>query len=1361
MSSKNYHFSSTKKKKKDNIQESNYQTTNNQNQDFIFYDQIYSLYDYKNENEKSYCSDNEVSSNDQQNPTSDKNNIRKDSFESRYFDFDYPIKKNNQPSYKSSDHSLKHYQNTQKILNKKDKYEDFKKVSNVISNTEDLSSDFKIVSSDTKKKNFHAPYPMNDIFDLNYFNDDKNNNSMDSNVNQKKSLNFEPGNQNFGNDIFFQKLNLNSDKPINDFDFKNDLSLNKNVIQNNQQTNSLVNDKNDVLINKHKLDFDLRMQILDSELYHNKIMTNKNETDDKKLTTSTNNSNTHSKNLISLLDSPINNDNDTIDTNKQIREKKCYLNTESQPDSSNNLNVRRSYTNDFNPINFSHTNEAYQDSIMNPLPKLCSLSMKVGNRVQSLKPKFFSSKNPINSNLNDNLRSFQPALLSKVAEAFKKHIILKINTKDGLQYYDTFTGKNAVDLLCKIISTNDRNLASLAGRSLDAQKFFHDVTYNHRLRDSDNEVYAFSHSYGTATYYQEDNEILSNSNQLMTGSHNINIDKNANNFSSCYSTSRSDSHSVSSLNFNNNDLITLKSLQESNFFFQNIPNNNIYSKNCSSFDFQNINGVLILLTDCYSPTCTRNRLCYSVTCPKRLEQQLHYRSSYNLKKSISHVSLNEKKTDKFWHETVSQDVLNELDAQEKLRQELIYEFVYTEKDYSNDLDFMTEYYVLPLKNPFNNIIPENQRENFINIVFGGLSDLLKLAKNFSETLNRRQLQQKPVIETFGDLFLDFVKDFDPFVQYSGNKVFATFEHERQQQVNPRYVKFLEIIEKKPESRKQNLSSFLIKGIQRPSRYQLLLNGIIKNTKKTSKDYPDLLKAKEKIEILLNKINLQTGKSTDRHKIMVLNRLIGKQSLEKFNFKLNYSFKINYQTTLYRKKDGEKITVYLFEHAILMIRHKIQNKREHHRVFEKPIYFSLLFVNGGSESLSFKSILNNRYKHSLLSDAIIRNKSEYNNYVLNSNSTTKFQINFFGLGNLQVNTSLICDDATLQKHFLNQVSNQQKKLIDSNDFFTIVKYETKKFSRNNKIICAVFCYGGKKLLYGTDFGVWISTVREISNRSNEKVCSDPTLVISKNFVSQIEVLKECSKLLVLAEKILYEFDLSCIDSLDYIKNTKSAKLILTNILFFKIGVCDGKLLVCSAKTGSINSIFIFEPLIMFDKLNTIYSKNINIQEIQFTSQPVSISFLKTKLCIGCIKGFEILSLEKNKKEPILDKADSSLDFAIQREVVTPLAIHRMGRVFLLCYAEFVFLINRNGWRIGHEWILYWEGTPHQIILFYPYILSFDSNFIEIRDLITRSLLRVLVAENIRFMHANKHEAMYACEENGYDVIVTIDFLNLKP
>lgn len=84
-----------------------------------------------------------------------------------------------------------------------------------------------------------------------------------------------------------------------------------------------------------------------------------------------------------------------------------------------------------------------------------------------------------------------PALLSRVAEVFLERIPTADRVKNGLTYKDAFDGREAVDKIAYIIRTTDRNLALLLGRALDAQKFFHDVTYDHRLRDNPNELYQF------------------------------------------------------------------------------------------------------------------------------------------------------------------------------------------------------------------------------------------------------------------------------------------------------------------------------------------------------------------------------------------------------------------------------------------------------------------------------------------------------------------------------------------------------------------------------------------------------------------------------------------------------------------------------------------------------------------------------------------------------------------------------------------------------------------------------------------------------------------------------------------------------
>ncbi|KAK6198157.1 putative rho1 gdp-gtp exchange protein 2 [Scheffersomyces amazonensis] len=950
--------------------------------------------------------------------------------------------------------------------------------------------------------------------------------------------------------------------------------------------------------------------------------------------------------------------------------------------------------------------------------------------------------------------SVYPAILSKVAKSFKDNITLSINTKNGLVCHDSFTGKSAVDIICRIIRTGDRNLALLLGRSLDAQQFFHDVTYVHRLRDSIHEVYVFNPTFAYIDLYTETDEVIDNAN-------NLNLINNNGSFTDYNDQSpvQPQSQIQGQIQGQGQGQALLENVDSST----SLNNMNGGGQELTESQETGVNGVFTILTDCYSPTCTKYRLCYSIACPRRLEQQrrLNLKPQGGLKRADSRLSLHEPDENKqTWHDTVPESVLAKLDSDEKTRQEVIFEFIYTERDYVKDLEFVTDFYIIPLRNPNRNIIPAHYRENFILLVFGGIGELLKVAKSFSEALTRRQQSQKPVVENICDIILDHVNRFDPFIAYAGNHVFATHEHERQLRVNERYSKFIEETKSKPESRKQDLTSFLIKAVQRPARYILFLEKLVKYTKEDSPDFKYLSKVMEPLKKLLERINIQTGICTDRQKVLELHKSLGEKILkERYHFKLSYSNRIIHQASLTRKRDNEKIEVYLFEHALLLVKTKIQNKRTQKKVFERPIYLPLLFINSGFDIPNQRSVMNHRYNHSIVIDGGNGKKFDRNDILIGTTTTPKLQLNFLGMGGIPAHFSLFASDIAVQNQILNQVHTQQKKLIDKYDLFSIVKYETRRFHGNNKINCAVPCYGGKKLLYGTDTGVWVSTVRSISTTSNEKIVSDPTLVISKVNVTQIEVVVEYSKLFILSDKVLFEFDLSCTDSLDHIKNTKSGKRVIDHISFFKTGIHNFKILVAAAKTGSTHSISVFE-VTSNKQAKGKRHETPDIKEILFNSDPVSISFLKTQLCIGCTKGFEIISLEHNKKEPILDEADPSLDFATQREQVTPLAIHRLGKEFLLCYTEFVFLINKNGWRSNHEWGFKWEGMPQNVALFFPYLLSFEPNFIEIRDLHSTSLLRALVGENIRFLHSNEHEALYACEENGYDIIVSIDFLNLK-
>lgn len=171
----------------------------------------------------------------------------------------------------------------------------------------------------------------------------------------------------------------------------------------------------------------------------------------------------------------------------------------------------------------------------------------------------------------------------------------------------------------------------------------------------------------------------------------------------------------------------------------------------------------------------------------------------------------------------------------------------------------------------------------------------------------------------------------------------------------------------------------------------------------------------------------------------------------------------------------------------------------------------------------------------------------------------------------------------------------------------------------------------------------------------------------------------------------------LEALDMQDPTKRMKRIASHTSFFKAGYCLGRTLVCVVKASSLSStIKTLEPIEQsirarnkptFKKLLQggnetlkvfkvrrlpicIRILGINtsciIQEFYIPTESHSIHFLKTKLCVACTKGFEIVDLETLDTQILLDPADASLDFVQRREDVRPLSIYRIDGEFLLCY-----------------------------------------------------------------------------------------------
>ncbi|KAG6902575.1 hypothetical protein C0995_014582 [Termitomyces sp. Mi166 len=892
-----------------------------------------------------------------------------------------------------------------------------------------------------------------------------------------------------------------------------------------------------------------------------------------------------------------------------------------------------------------------------------------------------------------------PALLSRVADAFRDRITLTDKVKDGLTYKDAFDGREAVDKIAYIIKTTDRNLALLLGRALDAQKFFHDVTYDHRLRDSASELYQFRTKLPSPFV----------SGELA----NLNGGVDLNDFPS-----QAGAESSAEEKSDASPLVPTRPRKGS----------------VGSDDVPLPSGVFTLLTDCYSPTCSRDRLCYSIACPRRLEQQsrLNMKPQPGLSKQISRESLGDE-PGTLWIHSVPQEIVNSVSDAEKKRQEAINEVIYTERDFVRDMEYLRDTWIGRLKD--SDVIPAERRTDFLTQVFWNLHDIIAVNTRLRDALNKRQ-KSYAVVERIGDVLLDVVPHLGPFVQYGSHQLYGKYEFEKEKNANLAFAQFVETTERLPESRKLELNAYLTKPTTRLARYPLLLEAVLKHTPDDSPDKTVLPKVITIIRDFLRRVNEESGKTENRFNLMQLEQQLVFRPGEQVDLRLKDEGRQLIGKDTFNKRDGD-IQVYMFDHAILFTKPMKTKLHEQFKVYRRPIPLELLLIAAPEDAAQHA---NKRGKHALVRKQSLNRVSATGvpPIVVKAEAKGQNWINFMHLGRKFYNLVLWAPTPVLHKKWLDLIVKQQTVLRERSMIFDTVVLNEGFFHGPNRVNCAAPFNGGRKIVYGTNDGVYITDLHDAGR--------EPTRVLALLDVSQVDVLEDYQLLIVLSERQVITFPLDALDPNDPLAGLKRAKRISSHTSFFKAGFCLGRVLVCIVKSSQLSSTFkTLEPIDQnirgrakptFRKLLQGGNDTLKLfREFYIPVESTSIHYLKTKMCVGCSRGFEIVDLESLDTQGLLDPNDENLEFVRKRENLRPMAIYRIHNEFLLCYDEFAFYVNKNGRQSRKDFMVHWEGNPTGFALHEPYVLAFEPSFVEVRHIETGHLSQVIQGANLRLLFAD--------------------------
>ncbi|KAL5633060.1 hypothetical protein ACGC1H_003526 [Rhizoctonia solani] len=855
-----------------------------------------------------------------------------------------------------------------------------------------------------------------------------------------------------------------------------------------------------------------------------------------------------------------------------------------------------------------------------------------------------------------------PALLSRVANAFRRRVRLASRTKDGLTYISTFNGRQAVDIMTRIIKTPDRSIALLLGRALEAQKFFHDVTYKHSLRDSPVHLYRFSYPSPV---------ILSDTKR----------------------------GKVKQSNLVKKDPVSLPS------------------------------GVFTPLTKCYSPRCSRDRTCYSYSCPGR--QPLTVGVSVSPKPVVTNTTRNTSimadraskrslierglRESGQWIQSTPKVTSDSVKDQERKRREAINEVIHTERVFVRDLEYIRNRWIEPLRTW--GIIPDDRRLDFVQQVFWNIEDILSVNTRLHGLLTKRQ-NANPSVETIGSTFAEMVPHFYSFLEYGKHQPYGQHEFETEKSLNPTFATFVETVERLPESQRLGLNVYLIKPVIHLARYPSMLEAVLRHTPEHNSDRVAIPKIIETIRELLAKLYEERGKSEDL--VQLEKRLVFRPGEEVDLGLGDKKRQLMHHGSLEQRGRSNKSNIvhtFLFDHMLLIVKSNMTGQHEKWEVFKRPIPLELLAVStldqdAGNASKP-RSTENER--------RLIVRRCGRNGYTL----------------------TLWAPNVAARDQWVKNVTAQQGVICQWNMMFNTYTLSEDVFLGDAKVNCAAPYDSGRRFAYGTDNGVYFQSLDNDQTRK-------PIRKLSFMDVQQIDVLEDYQLLIVLTERSVLTFPLDVFDVEDPMRHGEyhltRMKRITSHTSFFKAGYCLGRTLVCIVETSpSHSTIKVFEPIAwsIRNQSKPTYKDLLRggkdmlevFKEFYIPSKAHSINFLRTKLCVAFTTGFEIVDLETLDTQALLDPLHISLEFVRRRKDVRPLNIYLIDGEFLLCYTEFAFFVNRHGERSKNDVIIYWEGSPTAFALHYPYIMAFDPTFIEIRHVKDGKLVQIGGGKNLRLLFAD--------------------------
>ncbi|EDR14514.1 uncharacterized protein LACBIDRAFT_305175 [Laccaria bicolor S238N-H82] len=725
-----------------------------------------------------------------------------------------------------------------------------------------------------------------------------------------------------------------------------------------------------------------------------------------------------------------------------------------------------------------------------------------------------------------------------------------------------------------------------------------------------------------------------------------------------------------------------------------------------------------------------------------------------------------------WHDLLSSDTRKTFTKSESQRQSLIFELIKGEMAYVRDLENLENMYLRPLRNAEPPIIPTDRLDQFTMDVLHNFSELHAHHRRLVDNLHEIQREEHPRIRSITAAVFDAALNFrEAYMEYIPNYPIAAYRIDDEMANNPAFKTFVEHAIRHPDAHRLDIKAFINRPIPRLLRYELLLKQILGETSAGSEDRSAIPQVIEVISALAKETEPGVASAKQKVELWKYNsNLVFKPGESVDMDLLNEQRSLIHTGKLLRQPDSgvgwegwTELFVLLFDNYMVMTKPREKDGVTKYHVHRRPIPLDLLSIVNFTDPSTQRGSGLLRTLRTGDSGSISSSRAPDN--ISDSRAVYPFTIHYNGrLGGPYILFAESAQARSEWKPKLEEALGLRKVVQESNKVFEIETLSIESFlvpSLNmgptssawhdgtllftGKVTCSVpfSTPNGRGLVaIGCAEGVWIGFRHD--SRSMRRV-------LHVKMVTQCAMLEDFGLFLVLADKSLFAYHIEALvpTSTSSIHASQAPQKIngSKEVQFFSVGTLHGRTLVIYMNKKGNDSVFhVVEPVI--DKINerpkapgglSILGRRSNksewfrsYREFVLSSESYDLIFLKAKIAVLCTKGFEIMDLTDFKSVTIPQKEDPRYSYLTKRcDSCRPLGMFRPNDdEFLLCYNEFGIFVDKQGHPSRTAGLIEWEGTAERVAFHPPYILLFDTRFIEIRRVETGRLSQIIPGNDVR-------------------------------